>query len=450
MDTARRTFIALIGIVLAGCGGLRSPSQSGAQDRVAIRNVTVVDVVSGTLRPHTTVIVVGSRIAEVGPAAVTAVPGGARVIEGAGRFLIPGLWDMHSHSLWSPEAMRTFLPLYVARGVTGIRDMGGRLTVLAAFRDSVGRDDPPWPRVIAAGAILDGSRPVHADISIPVADAASARATVASLAHARADFIKVYTLLPREAYFAVLAEARRSGMAVAGHVPADVTPEEAALAGQRSIEHLRDEIEPLCSPRSSEACARLAGVFRAEGTWHVPTLVALRYKAHFDDPNMTTDPRLRYLPADLRKEWLEDRRDRIRRGGDRAASKRARYAEGLRLTGLLARERVPLLAGTDAGSAFCYPGFSLHDELALLVEAGLTPLDALRAATLAPAEYLGARDSMGAIEVDHVADLVLLRGDPLEDITATRAIDVVVLRGRVLDRRHLEDLLDTAASAARN
>jgi len=443
-----RTLAMLAAMALAACAGLRQPPQADSQAPVVIRDVTMVDVVSGTMRPHTTVTVVGPRIAGVAPAAATAVPRGARVIDGGGRFLIPGLWDMHSHSLWSPEAMRTFLPLYVAQGVTGIRDMGGRLPLLVAFRDSLRRDAPPWPRVIAAGEVLDGPQPVQADISIPVSDAASATATVDSLAHAGVDFIKVYTLLPREAYFAVLAEARRVGLHVAGHVPAAVTPEDAALAGQRSIEHLRDEIEPFCSPRAAGACAQLATLFRTERTWQVPTLVVLRTKAFFDDPAVTTDSRLRYMPSGLRREWLAERQAKLLRGSDYLASKRARYADEAWLSGFLARERVPLLAGTDAGSAFCYPGFSLHDELALLVEAGLTPLDALRAATLAPAEYLAARDSMGTLEVGQVADMVLLRGNPLASIGATREIDAVVLRGRVLDRRHLDNLLDTVAAEA--
>jgi len=438
--------VMLAAMVLAACAGLGNRSQADSQAPVVIRDVTVVDVVSGTLRPHTTVIVVGSRIAGVAPSAATAVPRGARVIDGGGRFLIPGLWDMHSHSLWSPVAMQTFLPLYVAQGVTGIRDMGGRLAVLAAFRDSLRRDDPPWPRVIAAGEVLDGPQPVQADISIPVSDAARATVTVDSLARAGVDFIKVYTLLPREAYFAVLAEARRVGLHVAGHVPAAVTPEDAALAGQRSIEHLRDEIEPYCSPRAAGACARLATLFRTERTWQVPTLVVLRAKAFFDDPAVTTDMRLRYMPAALRTEWLAERQAKLLRGNDYLASKRARYADEAWLTGFLAQERVPLLAGTDAGLAFSYPGFSLHDELALLVGAGLTPLDALRAATLSSAEYLAARDSMGTIAVGQVADLVLLKGNPLVSIGATREIDAVVLRGRVLDRRDLDNLLDTVAA----
>ena len=448
MQPFGRTLAMLAVMTLAACAGLQQPSQADPQAPVVIRDVTVVDVVSGTLRPHTTVIVVGARISAVAPAAATNVPAGAVVIDGGGRFLIPGLWDMHSHSLWSPEAMLTFLPLYVAQGVTGIRDMGGRLSVLAAFRDSLRLGDSPWPRVVAAGEVLDGPQPVQADISIPVSDAASATAAVDSLAQAGVDFIKVYTQLSRETYFAVLAEARRVRLHVAGHVPAAVTPDEAALAGQRSIEHLRDEIEPFCSPRDTAACAQLAERFRTKRTWQVPTLVVLRFKAFFDDAAVTTDSRLRYIPTGLRTEWLAERQAKLRRGSDYLTSKRARYADESWLTGFLAREGVPLLAGTDAGSAFSYPGFSLHDELTLLVEAGLTPLDALRAATLAPAEYLAARDSIGTIEVGQVADMVLLRSNQLANIRASREIDAVVLRGRVLDRRYLDNLLDTVAAKA--
>lgn len=408
---------------------------------VVIRDVTLVDVVAGTLRPHMTVVVVGTRITDVGPATGIRAPRGARVIEGSGRFLIPGLWDMHSHSLWSAEAMQSFLPRYVAHGVTGIRDMGGRMSFLAAYRDSLRRGDPPWPRVIAAGEVIDGPEPVQADISIAVSDAASATAAVDSLARGGADFIKVYTMLPREAYDAVLVAARRAGLAVAGHVPAAVTPEEATRGGQRSIEHLRDEIEPFCSPRDPDACARLAETFRTARTWQVPTLLVLRHKAYFDDTALTADPRLRQLPASLRQEWLAEREGKLRRGSAYAASKRARYADEQWLVGFLARAQVPLLAGTDAGVAFSYPGSGLHEELALLVDAGLSPLEALRAATLAPAEYLAARDSMGTIAPGQVADLVLLRSDPLTRIGATREVEAVVLRGRVLERRAL-DLLD--------
>ncbi len=442
--------IALFGVAavsLTGCVGVRLQLPSDEQAPVVIRDVTVVDVVSGKLRPHSHVIFVGSRITEVGPVAGTTVPPGARVIEGAGRFLIPGLWDMHSHSLWSPEAMRSFLPLYVAQGVTGIRDMGGRLDLLSDYRAAMRQGDVAWPRVVAAGMVLDGPDPVQADISIAVSDAPSAIAAVDSLKLAGADFIKVYTLMGREAYFAAVEHARRVGLRVAGHLPAAITPEEAALAGQASIEHLRDELAPLlCTPLKTDDCVRLAALFRERQTWQVPTLVVLRNKAHFDDPSHATDPRLRYLPPGLRTEWLAERNGKLGRGSDYLERKRAWHSDEVWLAKTFVGENVPMLAGSDAGVAFSYPGFSLHDELALLVEIGMTPLEALRAATLSPADFLGERASMGTIEAGQAADLVLLRENPLANIGATRKIETVVLRGRVLDRQDLDKLLDSVAS----
>lgn len=444
-------FLAALGVLaLAGCAGLRHVPYSGPSRAVVVRDVTVVDVASGSLHAHSTITVQGSRITGVTHTDGAEPPAGALVIDGSGRYLIPGLWDMHTHALWSSEAVRTFLPLYVANGVTGIRDMGGQLPILASVRDSMRKNDPLWPRVVAAGEILDGPQPVHPDISIPVSDAASATDAVDSLAHVGVDFIKVYTLLPRDAYFAVLAEARRVGLPVAGHVPADVTVVEAARAGQASIEHLRDEIDLFCSPLDVEACSQLAESFRAHRTWQVPTLTLLHSKAFFDEETLATDPRMRYLPPSLREEWLAEREGKLQRGIDYLALKQKRYADAAWLTGFLSKERVPLLAGTDSGNAFCYPGFSLHDELQLLVDAGLTPIEALRAATLAPAEYLATRDSMGTIAVGNVADMVLLLSNPLSDIGATREIEAVVLRGRVLARWQLDDLLKATAKDAQS
>lgn len=436
--------------VLAACMSLGTDTgKVGASaTTVIIDDISVVDVVSGHIVPHMSIVIAGEWITAVAPAGKLLIPAGTRVLDGRGRFLIPGLWDMHAHVLWSDAAMRTGLPAYVANGVTGIRDMGGTLPVLAAFHALMQRDAPAWPRVVAAGSILDGPEPVQADISISVASTTDARAAVNKLADAGADFIKVYTLLPRDAYFATIDEAHRLGLPVSGHLPASVTMEEAVGNGQRSIEHLRDEIDPYCHPDDAEACARLVAPFREHGIWQVPTLVVLRSKAMFDDPRLASDPRLRYLPKTLREEWATSHNVKIARGSEYAAGKRRQYADELWLTGFLAREKVPLLAGTDSGNPDCYPGFSLHDELGLLVEAGLAPLDALRAATLWPADYFDARATMGVIEPGHRADLVLLDANPLQDIAATRKIDAVVLRGRVLDRKALDTMLEAVATDA--
>ncbi len=407
---------------------------------IVIHDVNVVDVVTGSLRSNSTVVIKDGRIAAVAAAAHVRTAD-ARLIDGRGRYLIPGLWDMHSHSLWSPQVLRTFLPLYVANGVTGIRDMGGRLDLLATYREQANRGNPAYPRVIAAGPVLDGPKPVHAEISIAVADAADATRAVQELANAGVDFIKTYTLLPREAYFQVVAEAKRVGLPVAGHVPASVTVEEAARAGQRSIEHLREEIAPFCSSTSPAACKQLATLFRQTRTWQVPTLVTLHGKAHFDEAGLASDPRLKYLPVDVRTDWLKERAAKMRRGDDYSAGKKKLFAEEVWLTRFLALQGVGILAGSDAGVAFCYPGFSLHDELQHLVDAGMSPIQALRAATLSPAEFLGARDTLGSIETGRAADMVLLRANPLAKISATREIEMVFVRGHAFTRQDLDAML---------
>jgi imidazolonepropionase-like amidohydrolase len=440
-----RTLPLLALLVLTSC----APGQPVTDPMdLFIDDVTIVDVTTGRTHPHSRVAISASRIVGVGSIGDVPAPPRAKRIDGRGLFLIPGLWDMHTHSLWGPEAVRTFLPAYVANGVTGIRDMGGRLDIMRAVRDSIRSGLALVPRIHAAGVILDGPEPVDPSISISISDPAGAIAAVDSLTRAGVDFIKVYTLLPRDAFFAVIAEAARLGLPVAGHIPYEVTAAEAAGAGQRSIEHLNDEMEPFCTPDAPEPCAELFELFRRHGTWQVPTLIALRMKAQADDSAFAADPRMAYIPATLRAAWLREREQKLSRGPDYFPGKRKRYQAELWLTGRLRTEKVPMMAGSDAGVAFSYPGFSLHEELGLLAEAGFSNLEALQAATLRPAQFLAATDSLGSIEVGKVADLVLLRANPLEDIRATREIETVVLRGHVIDRAGLDSLLAGVARAA--
>jgi hypothetical protein len=223
-----------------------------------------------------------------------------------------------------------------------------------------------------------------------------------------------------------------------------VTALEAADSGQRSIEHLRDEVEPLCKAATDPACVRLLGALRARPTWLVPTLVVLRVKAILDDSSLVRDPRLGGVPALVRNAWEAIRTGKQTRPPAYWREKRTRFFGELALTGAAWRDSVPLLAGTDAGALYTYPGSSLHEELAQLVRAGLTPAAALRSATLAPAEFLGATDSLGAVAAGKVADLVLLGADPLADIGNTRTIEAVVVRGRLLRRAALDSLAGRA------
>jgi hypothetical protein len=244
-------------------------------------------------------------------------------------------------------------------------------------------------------------------------------------------------------------DARQRGLPVAGHVPAEVTPVEAADAGMKSVEHLRSELGGLCDPTVAGACDSVFAAFRTHGTWNTPTLAVRRAGALGYDERVVDTTLLRYMPAIVRGFW-ERARDAAR---TRSLEERARLlnrtARERALASALHAAGLPLLAGTDAGDRFAFPGFTLHDELALLVDAGLSPMEALQAATLNPATYLDAADSLGAVAPGKLADLVLLDANPLDDIRNTRRIAAVVLNGVLFDRAALDRLRAQAAARAR-
>ena len=453
---------------------------------VAIRNVTVIDVVDGTPRAGTTVVVVGDRIATVGPASEVAIPEGAEVLDGAGGYLIPGLWDMHVHSLETIDGGETapaqdwHLPLFLAHGVTGVRNMNdftGDVTVelsRATRRELAEGSRPGPPRFLTAGPSVDGDPPLGSR-KVVVRTAEEARATVEQLAAHGADLVKVYENLSREAYFAILDEARRREIPVDGHLPFRITPEEAAEAGQRTVEH-PDALAAACSTEAADERERFAAVladfnslsdseqflvqfrhsralydsldpavcvpaleaFRRHGVAVTADLVAYHHVVHAQEI-VADDARMRLVPATVRAAWA------AMADSETFSEFRSilRPIPPLELeTVRLAQEAgVVLLAATDVGVPFQVPGYGLHEELERLVAAGLTPLEALQTATINPARVLGLADSLGTVDVGKLADLVLLDANPLEDIRNTRTIRAVVADGRLYRRADLDRLL---------
>ena len=468
---------ALLALCLAAaCGAPASAPTPGSGAELALTHVTVVDVESGALRADQTVLVRGSRIAWAGPAGEARVPAGARVVDATGRYLIPGLWDMHVHTSREGRA-RHFWPQFLAYGVTGVREMGSYLDTLQHWRAEARRPGAVAPRIVFSSPMLDGV-PTSWRHGYGVADSAAARAAVDTMAALGFDFLKVYNRLPRDAYFAIARRARERGIPFAGHVPGSVTTAEASDAGQRSIEHLSDELYVECVPgagallqaflsaRSSgapadsvnaalnrlldamlagptpAACRPLLERLAANGTWITPTLTVARGLHPTDE--LAADPRLRFVPPALAARWAAGRRT-----GPNAERDRRIGAQMARLAALAQAAGVGILAGTDASDeAYVFAGSGLHDELSLLVDAGLTPLQALQAATLNPARYLGAADSMGTVAAGRVADLVLLDANPLQDIRSTMRIFAVVARGRLIDAAERERLLRVAEQEA--
>lgn len=422
------------------------PHAAGAQRPIVFTHVTVIDGADSVPRPDQTVIVRGNRIAVVGPASATRPPAGARIVDGRRKYLVPGFWDMHVHT--DVPAARLVLPLYVANGVTGVRDMGGDWAALSAFREEVRRGRLVGPRIVASGPYLDGN-----DQPIPhllAGTAAEAMAAVDSLARIGVDFVKFHTGLTRESFFAAAREARAKGLSFAGHVPRVVGAADASDSGIKSIEHLlaipapctaadslalqpRFPVQGALGRCSSDDLAPLFARLARNGTWVTPTFVAQYEVALWPNRALPGDAFARFLPDTLRRyvAGIFPMPDGVPPGADSAG--RTMFEKRLAEVGTMYRAGVGILAGTDAPLRNSPPGFGLHEELAWLVRAGLTPYQVLRLATLEPARFFGMLDSLGTIAPGKVADLVLLDADPLRDIRNTRRVHTVVANGRLLD-----------------
>ncbi len=445
-----------------------------------------MDVERGTLLPDRTVLVAGDRIARVAPSDSVRLAAGTRVVDGAGGYLIPGLWDMHVH-LRSPAAERIDMPLFVAHGVTGVRDMGSDCLVpgqgpvcLPEMRDRQRRVESGellGPRLLALSS-WGVNGPAGLPASLPgfygAATAEDGRRLARHFAERGVDLVKVFGGIPREGFFGLADEARKLGLPVAGHEPQDVSAVELSDAGMRSVEHARVFLfhcwpgaaefwragapglsgtalrRRMVDDYDAEVCRDVFGAFVRNGTWFVPTHLTRKTEAHAADPAMRRDARRRFVPRAQWAAWEADM-DRTDAADSTSEGRRTRtdfYLMGLRATGDAHRAGVRVLAGTDAGDSFVYPGSSLHDELAELVAAGLTPAEALRAATLSGAEFLGRTADFGAVRAGRMADLVLLDADPLADVRSTARIRALVLGGRLLDRAALDRLIAGAETAA--
>jgi imidazolonepropionase-like amidohydrolase len=431
--------------------------QAAPRRAVAVEHVTLVEGASATPASDVTVITDGTRISAIGPSNRTTVPAGAETVDGRGRFLIPGLWDMHVHLTNTTELA---CPLFVANGVTGVRDMGGELELIDWMRDRISRGEIVGPTIHRAGPFVDGSKPGVPD-RLVVSGTADGAAAARLLKSRGVDYIKTHTATPRDAYFALVSEARTLALPVVGHVPFSVTPEEAVDAGQHTLEHIVTLFEgPIAKlvrdtgmPQEQALVqftdghfAALADRMVAKHTWLDPTMIAYWTRAHQWD--LGSDPRNRYVAASGKEFWklFADLPDTP---AMRALQARA-YARFTAILGIVAKRGVRLLAGTDVAGRFLYAGFSVHDELARLVDAGLSPAEALRAATRNPAEALGVLGERGSIEVGKRADLVLLDADPLANIANTKRINAVIAGGRLLRRDALDGLLASAAAEAPN
>lgn len=408
---------------------------------LAITGVNVVDVLDGHIVPNSTVIVTGNTITSV---TANRTPRGAKVVDGRNKFLIPGLWDMHAHTEGAGESS---LQLHVANGVTGIRDMGSDLELILRLRAATASGQLPGPRIVAAGPILDDA-PGDWPFRMRVKTAADGRAAVRLLKRRGADLIKVHNHTPRDAFFAIAEEARRQKLPLAGHVPLNVTPQEAIDAGLTSIEHLSEgRLWASCSGGQEyrpEPCRPLIEMLARRHIWQTPTLVGAQLVTIGTPASSVPAEQLAYASKRLREVWAANQREIPNNPAvARIFETRARNAAAM--TSDMAKAGVGILAGCDAVIA----GFCLHDELAAMVRSGMSPLAALQTATINPARYFGREKTLGTVAPGKTADLVLLDGDPLAAIENVGRVRAVVAAGRFFDRSELDRMLAQVKAAAR-
>ena len=422
--------IASVFLLIAGLARAQS---------VAITHVDVVDTTGGPTRHDLNVVVRDGRIAAVGGA----VPEGTPVVDGRGKFLIPGLWDMHVHLCWTKESA---LLLLLANGITGVRDLGGTLAEIDAWRTRIASGTLTGPRIYRAGPILNGHKfNIYQMVS---GNPDETRGVVHALKEVGVDFIKVHRRMPRDSYFAAIDEAKKQGLDLVGHIPMTVSPEEASDAGQATIEHVATLFEGTFATATKDR--KMA---EALGEWRVKEGDALfvRFVKNHTvfDPTLfaykppLADPRSRYVALSFRKEGEK----RPKPTPAELEESQAVYDEFVRVVGQANRDGVTIISGTDI-AADRIPGFTMHDELEELVRAGLTPMQALQAATINSASVLHKRDDFGSIDPGKMADMVLLDADPLADIRNTRKIAAVIAGGKVFRRADLDRLLRDAEEMA--
>jgi imidazolonepropionase-like amidohydrolase len=482
----RSTLAALISAPLAaawlaGCVTAQ-PSETDASqddsvtvseiaDGVVIADVTVVDVSNGSLWPHRSVVLKGSRIERVAKEGTVRAVGNAQVVDGRGKYLVPGFLDMHTHAVPQADADPSPWPLMVASGITGIREMAGSPELLARAHRL--NDDEIAGRVTAPEILA-----MPGPLIVGAATAEQGRALVARDKAMGADFVKLIAA-SREASLAILDEAHKQGLVVAGHLSPSLSAVDSSNAGWHSVEHLGSGIglildcsseepairgdflanaaRPTMSPlyiaspmlfRASDErfyrrieqtfdparCEHVLDTFERNDTWQVPTLIRLKGIERSDDPALMANPALAGVDPTTRALWtmLAHRyRNEVPASARQAFS--SYYDLQRRVVGQMAARGVRIMAGSDLGGIWMVPGDSLHQEFHELAAAGLTPLQVLQSTTINGAVYLHRESTMGSVATGRDANLVMLDGNPIADVANLDRISVVVLRGRVLD-----------------
>ncbi len=477
-------------LLLLGCLMIIScqPTSTLFDDALCIENITTIDAING-LRESQTVIIKAGKIFKISPTSDLPLSPENDIVDGTGKFLIPGLWDAHVHFAYMEELAPRMHDLFLAYGITSLRDTGGKIDFVRKWKAQSLANPTTTPRLMIAGPLLDGlpnvydgSDPMRPPLSVGLGSKEAVEQKIEELDSLGVDLLKAYEMLTPEQFSAATALGQEKGLKVTGHVPLSMDVISASNAGLNSMEHMRN-LELSCASNAEELLQQRrqllsegrqdpGGVLRSRihqtqrataienydpkvaekvlqvlaknQTWQIPTITLSTAFTELPFATEEWQSSFAYLPDSVEQRWKQGI-------ATVAAQEKTTFQKNyskwlMNMVKQVHSAGIDMMAGTDTPIFFLTPGRSLHEELAVLVTAGLSPLDALKTATLNPARYFGLEQELGSIEEQKWADLLLLDANPLEDITNTQRIRAVVKQGNLINREQLDQLLAKLSS----
>ncbi len=445
------------------------------ENALIIDQVTLVDPIFGSAK-NKTVVVEKGKILKIIPSEQITLDRRNKIIDGRGKYLIPGLWDTHVHFAYLETLAPSMFDLFLRYGVTSVRDTGGKVAFVKHWKDNAKTNPTKAPRVMMAGPLLDGapnvyngSSPRLPELSVGMATVADVENEIAELLEADVDLLKAYEMLLPEQFLKIMELAKANGLKVTGHIPLSMDATSVSEAGLHSIEHLRN-LDLSCASNAEELLKErkallnlgstmsgndlrsrvwkaqqeiaianyddskadnVLAIFKKNNTWQVPTLAlnTLFTQQYFAKQEYQKSYAL--LPSPIKTYWTE--RSNALKNYPANQFRKKYDAWQTMMVGKINDANIPIMAGTDTPIAYLVPGLSLHVELEALVRAGLSNLEALQTATLNPAIYFELEGQLGRLEEGYWADLVLLTENPLDDIANTKKIATVIKQGVVYD-----------------